>query len=136
MFLFLEQIRRLTWFTRFDPAEPKEQVFNVESFKTAEVVTSQTDEREDVGTERQSSNGTLNSADSTTSESSVQSRSRLISALLWLCGMERPKKGESKPVPPPAPVCSLEEKPRLRLIVNINLIVCLSVTVFIYGYWA
>lgn len=80
----------------------------------------------------------LNSPDSSSSLSSVQSQSRLMSALYWLCGMERRKEGDNDPVTPPAPeqaVCSLEEKPHLRLIVNANLIICLSVTVFIIGYW-
>uniref|UniRef100_A0A669BZ44 Sodium/myo-inositol cotransporter 2 n=1 Tax=Oreochromis niloticus TaxID=8128 RepID=A0A669BZ44_ORENI len=69
---------------------------------------------------------------------SVHSQSKLMSALYWLCGMERRKK-EDDPAPLPAPeqtICSLEEKPRLRLIVNANLIICLSVTAFIIGYWA
>lgn len=80
----------------------------------------------------------LNSPDSISSVSSVQSQSRLMSALYWLCGMERRKEGDDKSVTPPAPaqaICSLEEKPRLRLIVNVNLLVCLSVTAFIVGYW-
>lgn len=79
------------------------------------------------------------SPDSSASMSSVRSRSRLISALYWLCGMERRKEGDTDPVTPPAPeqpTCSLEEKPRLRTIVNVNLIICLSVTAFIIGYWA
>lgn len=61
-----------------------------------------------------------------------------MSALYWLCGMERRNK-EADPAPLPAPeqtICSLEEKPRLQLIVNANLIICLSVTAFIIGYWA
>ncbi len=62
-----------------------------------------------------------------------------MSALYWLCGMERRKEGDDYPLTPPAPEpsnSSLEEKPRLRTIVDINLIICLSVTVFIIGYWA
>lgn len=78
----------------------------------------------------------LNSLDSA---SSVQSQSRLMSALYWLCGIERREEGENNLVMPPAPeqaICSLKEKPHLRIIVNINLIICLSVTAFIIGYWA
>lgn len=80
----------------------------------------------------------LNSPDSSSSLSSVQSQSRLMSALYWLCGMERRKEGDNNPVMPPAPeqaVCSLDEKPHLRLIVNANLVICLAVTAFIIGYW-
>ncbi|XP_032392631.1 sodium/myo-inositol cotransporter 2 isoform X1 [Etheostoma spectabile] len=134
-----EQISRLTWFTRFDPVEPKEQVFSVErSTKSLEVITSQTNEMGITGREQESSNGKArhHRKDSLSSVSSIQSQSRLMSALYWLCGMERRKKEDDKSVMPPAPaICSLEEKPRLRLIVNANLLVCLSVTAFIIGYW-
>lgn len=82
----------------------------------------------------------FNSLDSASSATSVHSQSRLMSALYWLCGMERRKKGDDPAhPPPPAPeqtLCSLEEKPCLRHIVNINLIICLCVTAFIVGYWA
>ncbi|TDH02871.1 hypothetical protein EPR50_G00157110 [Perca flavescens] len=136
-----EQISRLTWFTRFDPVEPKEQVFSVErSTKSLEVITSQTNEMGVTGREQESSNGKTSHhrKDSLSSVSSVQSHSRMMSALYWLCGMERRKEGDDKSVTPPAPaqaICSLEEKPRLRRIVNVNLLVCLSVTAFIVGYW-
>uniref|UniRef100_A0A7N8WPD9 Sodium/myo-inositol cotransporter 2 n=1 Tax=Mastacembelus armatus TaxID=205130 RepID=A0A7N8WPD9_9TELE len=65
----------------------------------------------------------------------ISSQSRLMSALYWLCGMERWKEEENNPVTPPPPEQALEEKSHLQLIVNINLIVCLSVTAFIIGYW-
>lgn len=61
-----------------------------------------------------------------------------MSALYWICGMERGKEGVGDPVTGPAPeqaIGSLEEKPRLRLIVNVNLLICLSATVFLIGYW-
>uniref|UniRef100_A0A8D3D7G3 Sodium/myo-inositol cotransporter 2 n=1 Tax=Scophthalmus maximus TaxID=52904 RepID=A0A8D3D7G3_SCOMX len=112
-----EQISRLTWYTRFDPVEPKEHVFTVElSSETIEVIASQTDEM------------------------GVTGKEQLISAIYWLCGMERRKEGENNPAAAAAPApgqanASLEEKPRLRVIVNVNLIICLSVTAFIIGYW-
>ncbi|XP_076608567.1 sodium/myo-inositol cotransporter 2 isoform X2 [Chaetodon auriga] len=121
-----EQISRLTWYTRFDPVQPKEQVFSEErSTNTLDETTV--------------SPAHPLSPDSSSSVSSVQSQSRLMSALYWLCGMERRKEGGDDPVTPPAPeltVCSLEEKPRLRHIVNVNLIICLAVTAFIIGFWA
>uniref|UniRef100_A0A3B4B8Y1 Sodium/myo-inositol cotransporter 2 n=1 Tax=Periophthalmus magnuspinnatus TaxID=409849 RepID=A0A3B4B8Y1_9GOBI len=63
---------------------------------------------------------------------------KLLSALYWLCGMERRQEEDSSPPPPPPvqPACSLEEKPQLKMVVNVNLIICLTVTVFIIGYWA
>uniref|UniRef100_A0A3Q3QDR8 Sodium/myo-inositol cotransporter 2 n=1 Tax=Monopterus albus TaxID=43700 RepID=A0A3Q3QDR8_MONAL len=108
-----EQISRLTWFTRFDPVEPREQVFSMElSSKTLEVITN-----------------------SSSSEPNIQSPSRLMSALYWLCGMEKRKEAATR-LKPPAPEKALEEKPRLQHIVNTNLIICMSVTAFIIGYWA
>uniref|UniRef100_A0A667Z3Z5 Sodium/myo-inositol cotransporter 2 n=1 Tax=Myripristis murdjan TaxID=586833 RepID=A0A667Z3Z5_9TELE len=73
------------------------------------------------------------------SESSVQSQSRLVSAIYWLCGMERRTETENSPTPPPSPeeaICSLEEEPCLRHVVNTNLIICLAVAFFLIGYWA
>ncbi|XP_068575190.1 sodium/myo-inositol cotransporter 2 isoform X1 [Cebidichthys violaceus] len=135
-----EQISRLTWFTRFDPVEPKDQVFSVErSNESLEVITSQIHEMEATGREQESSNGKAcrHRKDSSSSVSSVQSQSRLISAIYWMCGMERRKEGDDYPGTRPAPaIGSLEEKPRLRLIVNVNLLICLSITAFIIGYWA
>uniref|UniRef100_A0A7N8YK99 Sodium/myo-inositol cotransporter 2 n=1 Tax=Mastacembelus armatus TaxID=205130 RepID=A0A7N8YK99_9TELE len=107
-----EQISRLTWFTRFDPTEPKECVCPAyhDSFPFHHL-----------------SYMHINTT--------TISQSRLMSALYWLCGMERWKEEENNPVTPPPPEQALEEKSHLQLIVNINLIVCLSVTAFIIGYW-
>lgn len=80
----------------------------------------------------------VNSAASESSFSSVQSQSKLVSALYWLCGMERRREGENNTPPPveESAVCSLNEKPYLKIVVNVNLVICLTVTVFIIGYWA
>nr|XP_019957335.1 PREDICTED: sodium/myo-inositol cotransporter 2-like [Paralichthys olivaceus] len=135
-----EQISRLTWYTRFDPVEPKVHVVPAEqSSKTIEIM-GQTDEMGVIGKEQQDTSDTKtchHRKDSSSSVSSIHSQSRLMSAVYWLCGMERRKEGES-PAASPAPeqsICSLEEKPCLRLIINANLIICLSVTAFIIGYW-
>ncbi|XP_068606058.1 sodium/myo-inositol cotransporter 2 [Brachionichthys hirsutus] len=112
-----EQISRLTWFTRFDPVEPQKQVFSVETNTTT------SEER----------------IDSSSSVSSVRSRSRLVSAIYCLCGMKRRTEEEDDPVVPPAPthnIQSLDEKPRLRLTVNVNLVIFLSIMSFLVGYWA
>ncbi|XP_047212717.1 sodium/myo-inositol cotransporter 2-like [Girardinichthys multiradiatus] len=122
-----EQISRLTWYTRFDPVKPKEQVIPVEQRHT--------------GGDAESRNGQAGHQrrDSASSVSSAPSQSRFISAIYWLCGMERRREADSNTVTPPAPeqiICTLDEKPNLRHLVNSNLIICLSVTVFIIGYWA
>lgn len=112
--------------------ETKEPVFTVElSSDRAEVTVSQTQAKE------QSSNGlSHNHRASTSSSVSAENQSRLVSALYWLCGMERRREEHAPPPPEPPVVCSLEEKSHLKTVVNINLIVALTVTVFIIGYWA
>ncbi|XP_038163667.1 sodium/myo-inositol cotransporter 2 isoform X2 [Cyprinodon tularosa] len=122
-----EQISRLTWFTRFDPVMPKEEVISVE--------------QRHPGREAESRNGQAcpQRRDSASSESSTPSQSRFMSAIYWLCGMERRKEADSN-IPAPSAteqiICTLDEKPSYRHLVNTNLIFCLSVTVFIIGYWA
>ncbi|KAM8825207.1 sodium/myo-inositol cotransporter 2 [Synchiropus picturatus] len=127
-----EQISRLTWFTRNDPVVPKSDVFSVETSQAMELEHSQTD-LDYLGNSEREKHPWTDSADSLSSE---KKRSRLVTALYWLCGMERKKEGVSEAPPPPAVVCTLEEDPRHRLIVNVNLLICLCVTVFIIGYWA
>ncbi|CAJ1076507.1 sodium/myo-inositol cotransporter 2 [Xyrichtys novacula] len=123
-----EQISRLTWFTRLDPVVQREKT---------DVTT-----RAETGNEHEGSNGNTHHhrKDSSSSTSSTQSQSRLMCALYWLCGMERKNKGDDdtpkEPVTPEQTICSLEEDPRFKLIVNINLLICLSVIWFIIGYWA
>ncbi|XP_041633693.1 sodium/myo-inositol cotransporter 2 [Cheilinus undulatus] len=137
-----EQITRLTWFTRYDPVEPKEQAFTVEQSKTpTEVMTTQINGTGDAGKPQESSNGNISHArkDSTSSSHSIHSQSKLMSALYWLCGMDKRNEGEENPEKPLVPeqtISSLEEDPRMKLIVNINLLICLAVTCFIIGYWA
>uniref|UniRef100_A0A3Q3E470 Sodium/myo-inositol cotransporter 2 n=1 Tax=Hippocampus comes TaxID=109280 RepID=A0A3Q3E470_HIPCM len=115
-----EQIDRLTWFTRMSPVEAKEQP------------------REEVtGHERAEMVVTGKEGDNSTRKGSFTS-SRLVFALYWLCGLN-PQKKESKksPVTPAAPDLSqLKENPRLKQVLNANLIICLSVAMFIIGYWA
>ncbi|XP_008415017.1 sodium/myo-inositol cotransporter 2 isoform X2 [Poecilia reticulata] len=118
-----EQISRLTWFTRFDPAKPKEQEVPEEHRRIESRNGQAVDQRRD----------------SASSVSSPPSQSRFMSAIYWLCGMERRSEADSDAVAPPAPeqiICTLDEKSSLRHLVNANLIICLSVTVFIIGYWA
>lgn len=70
------------------------------------------------------------------SSSSVQAQPWWKSALYRLCGMKRREDGDDDPAPPEENFSSLEEKPHLTHVVNINLIICLCVATFIIGYWA
>ncbi|XP_077388957.1 sodium/myo-inositol cotransporter 2 [Festucalex cinctus] len=122
-----EQIDRLTWFTRFAPVEIQEQTLEeVMGHEMAVMVA--------IG--KNENNSTRK--DSSSSGSGVRQQSKLVSALYWLCGMERRgKEAEKSPVTPAVPDLSqLRENPRLKQVVNANLIICLSVAAFIMGYWA
>ncbi|XP_051995606.1 sodium/myo-inositol cotransporter 2 [Xyrauchen texanus] len=123
-----EQISRLTWYTRFDPLEKTEEVVNADVF-TIESATQNAKETE--------SDAHHMTEDSCSSGSSEKSSSKLKSALLWICGMEKKTTGQ-KPTPPPpeVSVCSLQENRCMSHLVNGNLIVCLSVAVFLIAFWA
>ncbi|XP_077413291.1 sodium/myo-inositol cotransporter 2 isoform X1 [Vanacampus margaritifer] len=122
-----EQIDRLTWFTRFAPVEVKEHTLEkVMGHEMAEI--------ESTGKE----GNNITRKDFSSSGSDVTRQSRLVSALYWLCGIgRRDKEAEKIPMTPTVPDLSqLREDPHLKQVVNANLIICLSVAVFIIGYWA
>ncbi|XP_026859129.2 sodium/myo-inositol cotransporter 2 isoform X2 [Electrophorus electricus] len=123
-----EQISRLTWFTRLDPVQrseaDKEAAFHIPDPGTHE-------------TEKSSVNIEECPKDSSSINQNGKTPSKLKNILLWLCGMKQESGGENAPPSlPDTVVCSLEEDPRLRHVVNGNLIVCLSVAVFLIAYWA
>uniref|UniRef100_A0A8C1YD07 Sodium/myo-inositol cotransporter 2 n=1 Tax=Cyprinus carpio TaxID=7962 RepID=A0A8C1YD07_CYPCA len=70
------------------------------------------------------------------SASSKAGSSKLKSALFWICGMEKQKGEKPKSPPPETPTCSLKEDPCMRHLVNANLIICMSVAVFLFAFWA
>lgn len=122
-----EQISRLTWFTRFDPVKSSEEN------KEAGTLTIDNGLQHDQ--EKSPGNVAEHTNDSSTRH--AETRSKLKSTLLWLCGMDQDSEGEQPSSPPPEAVaCSLEEEPCLRHVVNANLIVCLSVAVFLFAFWA
>ncbi|ROL42954.1 Sodium/myo-inositol cotransporter 2 [Anabarilius grahami] len=122
-----EQISRLTWYTRFDPVKESGEVVASDLY-TIEGATQYTKDEENDAHELKE--------DSCSSVSSEAGSSKLKSALFWICGMEKQKGKKPMSPPPEAPVCSLEEEPCMRHLVNGNLIVCMSVAVFLIAYWA
>lgn len=55
--------------------------------------------------------------------------------MLWLCGMDG--KGQAEPPSRADPVImSLEENPLVRTLLDINLILCISCGIFLWGYFA
>ena len=62
-------------------------------------------------------------------------QSRVVRAILWLCGME--SRGKEEPPSKVEPVIvSLEENPSVKTLLDINLIVCISCAIFVWGYFA
>ncbi|XP_046722180.1 sodium/myo-inositol cotransporter 2 isoform X1 [Silurus meridionalis] len=119
-----EQVSRLTWFTRFDPVKSTEADKEDGTLSIAN------------GLEKEKSRGNVTEPTNGSSTRHAETPSRLKSALLWLCGMEQNPERQQPPPAPEAAVCSLEEEPCLRHVVNANLVVCLSVAVFLFAYWA
>ncbi|XP_016128373.1 sodium/myo-inositol cotransporter 2 [Sinocyclocheilus grahami] len=123
-----EQISRLTWYTRFDPVKESEEVV-VSDLQTFEDAT--------VYPKNMENDAYPTKEDTCSSASSKAGSSKLKSALFWICGIEK-QNGEKPKSPPPSetPTCSLGEDPCMRHLVNANLIICMSVTVFLFAYWA
>ncbi|CAL1588385.1 unnamed protein product [Knipowitschia caucasica] len=121
-----EQISRLTWFTKSDPVQTQ--------VPTVEQSSNKAEDNNDLQTDHTDTRDPSEHRASTSSSVSVR-QSRLMSALYWLCGLERRQDHSPPPPPEPPAVDSLDEKPHLKMIVNVNLIISLTVTVFIFGYW-
>ncbi|NXK91932.1 SC5AB protein, partial [Formicarius rufipectus] len=71
--------------------------------------------------------------------SNAKGSSKLMRTFLWLCGMEHRQESTESPAPAkpePLPVASLEEKPLVKHLLNINLLVCLCAGVFLWAYFA
>ncbi|KAL2299124.1 hypothetical protein Nmel_014742 [Mimus melanotis] len=61
--------------------------------------------------------------------------SKLLSTFLWLCGMEHRQEG-AEPKAEPLPMASLEEKPLVKHVLNINLLLCVCAGLFLWAYFA
>ncbi|NWV01943.1 SC5AB protein, partial [Upupa epops] len=121
-----DMLSRLTWFTRGDlPAEKKDPAAGA------------------APSERPALQMDLSAAPAPRSEgrgaAPRRGTSKLLAATLWLCGMEhKPDSGENAAAskPEPLPLASLEEDPLVKLILNANLLLCLSAGVFLWAYFA
>ncbi|XP_069342009.1 sodium/myo-inositol cotransporter 2 isoform X2 [Eulemur rufifrons] len=126
-----EMVSRLTWFTRHNPTAQKEQVppaipLPVTLSQNGTPEATSTIIQLDIVRENVSKN---HSCDVT------PKRSKVLKAILWLCGMETNAKEEPPSKAEPIMV-SLEEKPFVKTLLDINLIVCISCAIFLWGYFA
>ncbi|XP_023677566.1 sodium/myo-inositol cotransporter 2 [Paramormyrops kingsleyae] len=133
------QIDGLTWFTRIQRMGESSRSPAAEDASDMETPVGKTGEKEperDASVSRSESHLDVTAADSS-SKGHAGSHSKLTTAILWLCGMDRPKKSSgARQVPVEMPTCSLEENPLMSRFIDANLVVCMAVAVFLIGYWA
>uniref|UniRef100_UPI00398F8B69 sodium/myo-inositol cotransporter 2 n=1 Tax=Pristiophorus japonicus TaxID=55135 RepID=UPI00398F8B69 len=150
-----EKISRLTWFTRFErtdsvagqPEEaaahkmdltmrqPEGDKLHQEEISNMNNISLSSDQSEEDNVDSEEISNMNNI--SLSSVESVKERLKLISVLLWFCGMDKQEEAAS---PPPNEVSasthSLSEEHHMRYFINANLIICLSAAVFLYAYFA
>ncbi|XP_039696121.1 sodium/myo-inositol cotransporter 2 [Pteropus medius] len=126
-----EMVSRLTWFTRHDPVVRKEP-----PAAPLPPALSQNEANGDTNTQLE---GVEENADKTPRGAESPRRSRVVTAILWLCGMGGSGSG-SGPAEPASKedvvLVSLEEKPLVRTFLNLNLVVCACCAMFLWGYFA
>uniref|UniRef100_A0AAY4BIN1 Sodium/myo-inositol cotransporter 2 n=1 Tax=Denticeps clupeoides TaxID=299321 RepID=A0AAY4BIN1_9TELE len=119
-----EQLSRLTWFSRFDQVPKMAKAADTEVPAALEIQGKQL--YMDDGPKLILYNSEFLSPDPSFNSS------KLKTFFLWLCGMNKQKEAPL----PQANVSSLEEDPCMKRVVDANLIVCISVAVFLISYWA
>ena len=62
-------------------------------------------------------------------------RSKVVKAILWLCGVENKGKEQAPSRADPI-IVSLEENPLVKTLLDLNLIICISCAIFLWGYFA
>ncbi|XP_007105692.2 sodium/myo-inositol cotransporter 2 isoform X5 [Physeter macrocephalus] len=126
-----EMVSRLTWFTRHDPMVQKEQVppatpppLTLSQNRTAEA--SRTNIQFEIVQENMPK---THSCDMT------KKQSKVVKAILWLCGVESKGKEELPSRADPV-IVSLDENPLVKTLLDVNLIICISCAIFLWGYFA
>uniref|UniRef100_A0A2I3SZS5 Sodium/myo-inositol cotransporter 2 n=1 Tax=Pan troglodytes TaxID=9598 RepID=A0A2I3SZS5_PANTR len=127
-----EMVSHLTWFTRHDPVVQKEQAppaaplsLTLSQNGMPEASSSSSVQFEMV----QENTSKTHSCDMTPKQSKV------VKAILWLCGIQEKGK-EELPARAEGIIVSLEENPLVKTLLDVNLIFCVSCAIFIWGYFA
>ncbi|XP_068380125.1 sodium/myo-inositol cotransporter 2 isoform X5 [Eschrichtius robustus] len=126
-----EMVSRLTWFTRRDPMVQKEQV---PPATPPPLTLSQNRTPEASGTNIQFEIVQENMP-KTHSCDMTKKQSKVVKALLWLCGVENKGKEELPSRADPI-IVSLDENPLVKTLLDVNLIICISCAIFLWGYFA
>ncbi|XP_004705765.1 sodium/myo-inositol cotransporter 2 [Echinops telfairi] len=123
-----EMVSRMTWFTRHDAVVQKEQV------PTLSLTCPQNGTREGSCTSIQLETDQEN-MNKTHRCDGTPKKSKVMKATLWLCGLESQDKEEPASQVEPA-LASVEEPPFVKTALDINLILCISGAIFLWGYFA
>ncbi|NXO55972.1 SC5AB protein, partial [Aramus guarauna] len=129
-----EMISRLTWFTRGDLPVKKDLAVSPSPDAAKGVC-----EAERPALQIDISIASENSSNDNKCTTHTKGNSKLMTTFLWLCGMERKEENTDNAVttkPEPLPVASLEEKPLVKHVLNINLLLCVCAGIFLWAYFA
>lgn len=126
-----EMVSRLTWFTRQDPVVQKAQGPPATALPPA-LAQNGTAEARGPSTQLDM---VLQDKPKTHSGDVTPKKSRVLRAILWLCGMGG--QGQAQPRSRVEPVItSSEENPLVKTLLDISLVVCVSCGIFLWGYFA
>ncbi|XP_075384507.1 sodium/myo-inositol cotransporter 2 isoform X2 [Tenrec ecaudatus] len=123
-----EMVSRMTWFTRHDAVVQKEQVPPLSLTRPQNGTWEVSSSSIQLEIDQENMNKT-HRCDGT------PKKSKVLKAILWLCGLESQDKKETASKAE-RPLASLEENPFMKTFLDINLIICISGAIFLWGYFA
>ncbi|XP_038192557.1 sodium/myo-inositol cotransporter 2 isoform X2 [Arvicola amphibius] len=124
-----EMVSRLTWFTRHepvvqDPVPPATPLSPTLPQNGTTEATSTSIQLETVEETKSKAH----------SDDVTPKQSKVLKAILWLCGMAKDKEDPPSKVEPV--IASLEENPLVKTLLDVNCLVCISCAIFLWGYFA
>uniref|UniRef100_A0A0D9R2E2 Sodium/myo-inositol cotransporter 2 n=1 Tax=Chlorocebus sabaeus TaxID=60711 RepID=A0A0D9R2E2_CHLSB len=127
-----EMVSHLTWLTRHDPVVQKEPAQPAAPLSLA---LSQNGMPEASSSSRVQFEMVQENMSKTHSCDMTPKQSKVVKAILWLCGIQDKGKEELPATAEPI-IVSLEEKPLVKTLLDVNLIFCVTCAIFIWGYFA
>ncbi|XP_025226140.1 sodium/myo-inositol cotransporter 2 isoform X4 [Theropithecus gelada] len=127
-----EMVSHLTWFTRHDPVVQKEPAPPAAPLSLA---LSQNGMPEASSSSRVQFEMVQENMSKTHSCDMTPKQSKVVKAILWLCGIQDKGK-EELPTRAEPIIVSLEENPLVKTLLDVNLIFCVTCAIFIWGYFA
>lgn len=125
-----EMVSRLTWFTRHEPVVQKDPGPPATPLSPT-LPQNGTTETTSTSIQLETVEETKSKAQS---DDVTPKQSKVLKAILWLCGMTRDKgdpPSKAEPV-----IASLEENPLVKTLLDVNCLVCITCAIFLWGYFA